>query len=95
MHRDHDETTTELVDSDLESDNEENKSNTEDNNSEMEENVFKSDTKTCLKKIRFEKHAIITVHKIVILKSTLRTYIQTAIKRGSFQTLMLNDRTKP
>ena len=50
MHRDHDETTTELVDSDLESDNEENKSNTEDKNSEMEENVFKSDTKTCLKR---------------------------------------------
>ena len=95
MHHDHDETTTELVDSDLESDKQENKSNTKDTNSEMEENVFKSDTKTCLKKICFEKHAIKTVHKIVILTSTLRTYIQTAIKRGSFQTLMLNDRTKP
>ena len=50
MHREHNETTTESVYSDAESDHEENKSNTEDNNSDMEENVSKSDTKN------FEKY---------------------------------------
>ena len=55
MHSEHDETTTESVDSDPESDDEENKSNAGDNNSEMEKNVSKSDTKNMFEKYTFCK----------------------------------------
>ena len=95
MQSEHDETTTESVDSDPESDNEENKSNTKDNNSEMEENVSKSDTKTLFEKYTFCKLCNENFAQNSNIKITLRTYIQTVIKRGKFQTLMMNDRTKP
>ena len=55
MHSEHDEKTKILVDSDPESDIEENKSNAEDNNSEMKENVSIGDTKNMFEKYTFCK----------------------------------------
>ena len=72
MHSEHDETTTESVDSDPESDNEEKKSTAEDNNSEMEENVSNSDTENMFEKYTFCK----TCNKNCAQNSNLKKHIE-------------------